>query len=136
MRYLPIFFCCLLMAACSTPRTTTSNAETTAVTTTAPEVADSYAGEWDIAVMDTPGGTVKGVLTLTDAGEELSGTINVNGSDVDLSSVERTDDGLMIEFYSPEYQTSVDVKLKGAPSANELTGTALNTYMTVATRKM
>ncbi|WP_116106383.1 hypothetical protein [Lewinella sp. IMCC34191] len=133
MRYLPILFCCLLTAACSTPRTATSPPEEMVE----PDLGNTtYAGDWDITVMDTPGGTVKGVLSLTGSGDELDGTINVNGSSVDLSSVERTDDGLMIEFYSTEYQTTVDLKLKGQPSADELTGTALNTYMTVATRKM
>lgn len=121
-----------MVAACATPRTAPVP-ETPAAPATAQA---SYAGDWDLTVMDTPAGTVKGILTLTETADDaLGGTINVNGSDVNLRSVERTADGLLITFYSSDYQTDIDFRLKGEPSADELTGTALNTYMTVATRK-
>ena len=133
MRYL-LFFFLLATVACSTPNAATPEAS-------APEVAEpveapTYAGEYDLRVMDTPAGTVTGTLSLVRGeGDDLAGTITVNGKATDLREVNRTDDGVSLKFYSSDYQMDIDMRLKGAPGANELTGTALNSYMTVATRK-
>ena len=133
MRYL--IYCLLLTGlACSTPQAVAPEVPASPPAT-AP--APSYTGEYDLKVMDTPAGTVSGTLMLTEGeGDDLSGTITVNGKATDLREVRRTDDGVMIKFYSADYQMDIDMRLKGAPGANELTGTALNSYMTVATRKM
>ncbi len=132
MRYLLILLTVSLVA-CSTPR---ASGTTSSQPTEAPAAAEpSYTGAWDITVMDTPAGTVKGTLTLTESTEGLGGTINVNGSDVNLREVKRTEEGLLINFYSSDYQTDVDMRLNGEPSSDELTGLALNSFMTVATRQ-
>ena len=135
MRYL---IYCLLLAgmACSTPQAATPEVAAPAPPP-ATSPAPSYAGDYDLKVMDTPAGTVSGTLSLSEGdGDELSGTITVNGNAVDLREVNRTDDGITLKFYSSDYQMDIDMRLKGAPGANELSGTALNSYMTVATRKM
>ena len=126
--------CCLLLAgACSTPTVATPPATETAVA----EALPTYAGDWEVTVMDTPAGTVKGAMTLTEGAKGmLDGTFEVGGNDVDLKSVERTSDGLLITFYSSEYNMDIDLRLKGNPTDEQLTGTALGTYMAVATRKM
>ena len=127
------FLCCLLLAAaCSTPTVATPPA----TETTAADALPTYAGDWEVTVMDTPAGTVKGAMTLTEEAEGLDGTFEVGGNDVDLKSVERTSDGLLITFYSSEYNMDIDLRLKGSPADEQLTGTALGTYMAVATRKM
>lgn len=132
MRLLTVFCCLLLAVACSTPTVATPPPAETPVATP----ALTYAGDWDVTVMDTPAGTVKGTMSLADGTDGLEGSFNVGGTDVDLKSVERTADGLLVTFYSTEYGMDIDIRLKGEPSASELTGTALGSYMTVATRKM
>ena len=132
MRLLSFACCLLLAAACSTPTVATPPA----TEAPAPAAALSFAGDWDVTVMDTPAGTVKGAMTLTDGADGLDGTFTVGGNNVDLKSVERTSDGLLVTFYSSEYNMDIDIRLKGSPADEQLTGTALGTYMAVATRKM
>ena len=127
------FLCCLcLAAACATPTVATPPA----AEVPAPAETLTFAGDWDVSVMDTPAGTVKGTMTLTDGAEGLGGTFKVGANDVDLKSVERTSDGLLITFYSSEYNMDVDLRLQGGPADKQLIGTALGSYRTVATRRM
>ena len=121
------------LASCGTPKVT---APSPTVTAPAPAAAASYAGQWTVTVNDTPAGTVTGQMTLTETADGLSGSFTAGGATTDLRSVTRTDDGLTITFYSSEYQTDVDLKLKGTPDADTLTGQALGTYSVTAAREM
>lgn len=132
MRYLLIFAFLLILIACSTPQSTATTPETTAP---AAAPSETYAGMWDVTVSDTPMGTVNGELSLQEGANGLEGSFTAGGQSTDLRSVGRTDDGLLIMFYSSEYQTDVDIRLKGEPGDDTLEGTALRTYKTVATRK-
>ena len=96
----------------------------------------SYAGEYDITVSDTPAGTVSGTLMLMQEGDDMSGSFMSGGNTTELKSVTKTADGVRISFYSTEYQTDVDMNLKGAPGADELSGMTLGSYKTVAKRKL
>lgn len=131
MQYYVLSFFLLLVVSCSTPASTA-----TASASTAPAAAPkSYAGEWAVKVSDTPAGTVAGVMTLAEGEDGLTGSFNAGGNSTELRSVERTDDGLLIKFYSMEYQTDVDLRLQGMPGDDTLEGMALGSYKTVATRK-
>lgn len=133
MRYL-IFAALLLVAlGCSTPQATA-----TSPTATAPAAAPdkTYADVWEVTVSNTPMGTVNGEMTLEEGPDGMTGSFTAGGKSTELRNVERTDEGLLIEFYSSEYQTDVDIRLSGAPDADTLEGTSLNSYKTVATRKM
>ena len=132
MRYALLLFLPLFWTACSTPRAVT---EPTVTETEVVAEDASYAGSWELKVMDTPAGTVNATLMLSETADGLDGSLMMDGSEIDLRSVNTTDDGLVINFYSPQYQTDVDVRLKGMPSDEQLTGMALSTYMAVATRK-
>ena len=131
MQYL-IFLPLLFALSCTAP-TVTSTAPAPAPTET---MAETYAGDWDVTVSDTPAGTVKGILTITDSGDGMSGSFSSQGKSTDLRSVERTDAGLLIKFYSDEYQTDIDIRLNGGPGEETLSGSTLGSFETVATRKM
>jgi hypothetical protein len=129
-----LFLSLLFTVACSTTRSSSTGTESSP-TTSAPAPAPSYAGDWDITIKDTPAGTFTGVLSIAESADGLTGTLNTGGDSIDLSTVKRTEDGVMVEFYSPDYQMDIDIRLKGDPDAPSLTGTTLGDYMTVATRK-
>ena len=89
-----------------------------------------------MTVQDTPLGTVKGDLLLTQADDgSLSGTFTSSGQTLKLTKVQRTDDGLAVSFYYPDYQTDVNMMLIGAATESVLTGKTLGQYLTSASRK-
>ncbi len=124
------------LTAC-TPRSATTpaspNVSPTATTPVTPQA--TYAGTYEVTVRDTPAGTVSGTLTLTEANGKMTGSFVAGGNTTELRSVSTTEDGLRVSFYSSEYQTDVDMDLKGAPGAEELSGMTLGSYATVAIRK-
>lgn len=131
------FILCVLLFISCTPRAATVPAPDVLPETMTPETPqETYAGDYDVTVSDTPGGTVTGSLMLMEGGGELSGNFVSGGSTMELKSVSKTDDGLRISFYSTEYQTDVTMNLKGAPGADVLSGMTLGSYATVAKRKM
>ncbi|MBB4081039.1 hypothetical protein GGR28_003680 [Lewinella aquimaris] len=135
MRYAYIFLALLLVAGCSTPAAVSG---TTAPAANSPAPAApqaTYAGEWEVTVSDTPGGTVTGLLSLEEGAEGMTGSFVSGGTTTQLSSVEPSEDGLRIEFYSSEYQTDVYMQFEGGPEATTLSGKTLSTYDTRATRK-
>ncbi|MCP9235944.1 hypothetical protein [Lewinella sp. JB7] len=134
MRYTLILFA-LLMMGCSSTRTTAAPPPVVAETLTPPTPQATYAGDWEVTISDTPGGTVTGTLTLSETEEGLAGAFVAGGSTTTLRSVKATDEGMRIEFYSSEYQTDVYIQLEGGPEADVLTGKTLSTYDTRATRK-
>jgi hypothetical protein len=121
----------LTMVACSTPTSTS----TTTAPASAPTPAASYAGTWALSIQNTPAGTITGDLQLSETSGELSGKLLTGGSEIDVPTVERTSDGLRLEFYSNDYQMDVVIRLTGEPDADSLTGQTLGQYQTVATRK-
>lgn len=123
-----------LALGCSTPRTNTTTNAPTEVATPAP--APTFAGDWEVTVEDTPAGTVNGTLSLMEDNGEWSGTFASGGSTIDMETVRRTDDGLMVQFYSSEYQTDVTINLRGEPGDEMLEGDTLGMYTTTARRKM
>ncbi|NJB87559.1 hypothetical protein GGR26_003343 [Lewinella marina] len=132
MRKLFFALVVVTLAACSSPRTAADSTTPPAAEVEAP----TYAGEWDVVVRDTPAGTVTGSMILEGGPDGLSGKFLSNGRETTLRSVEPTEGGLKILFYSSEYMTDVYLNLNGEPSDDELTGTALDSYAVVATRKM
>lgn len=138
MQYSLLLILLLFAFGCSTPAETAGTSSTMAPATAAEPAAtaQTYAGDWDVKVSDTPSGTVTGMLSLVENAEGLSGEFTAGGQTTKLRSVAKTDDGLVIQFYSSEYQTDIDIRLKGEADAPTLTGSTLGTYATVATRKM
>jgi hypothetical protein len=124
----------VLAIGCSTP-TATSPSGSDSPTAPAPAPAASYAGDWDLTIRNTPVGTFTGVLSITETDDGLSGTLTSSGQTIDMRSVEQTDDGMRVEFYSTDYQMDIDIRLTGDPGDVSLTGTTLGDYTTVATRK-
>ncbi len=98
--------------------------------------AKSFVDSWNVTMSDTPLGTVNGVLTVRDTGGKLGGTFVAEGQTYTLTKAAATDAGMTATFYYPEAQTNVDIVLKGAPTADELTGTTMGDFKTVARRKM
>ena len=136
--YVLLMFCLLLTVSCSTSKTPATPAGTAPSTTSAAPAAApaaSYAGDWEVTVKNTPGGTVTGTMTLTETAEGLAGSFKVGDQETELRSVSATEDGLRLSFYSAEYQTDVDMRLKGAPDADTLEGSTLSQFPTTATRK-
>ncbi len=126
----------LLLALGCTPRaSTTASPEPLPEAPAGESTAMTYVGEYDVTVSDTPAGTVTGTLMITEVDGDLTGSFVAGGSSTELQSVSTTDDGLRINFYSAQYQTDVNMNLKGAPGAATLSGTTLGSYRTVATRK-
>ncbi|WP_116126857.1 hypothetical protein [Lewinella sp. IMCC34183] len=134
MRYLIILLALACASAC-TPTRDASAAATTTPATTTPD-APSYAGEWDVTVSDTPAGTVRGTLVLSEGDDGLEGVFVVEDAETKLRSVSATDAGLKLSFYSSQYNTDVNMDLKGAPSEQNLIGTTLGSFRTTAVRKM
>ncbi|CAH1001927.1 hypothetical protein LEM8419_02841 [Neolewinella maritima] len=126
----------LLIVACSTPRASGGQTSIASPTPTAPAApAPSYAGEWEVTVKDTPGGTVTGTLMLTETADGLTGAFVAGEQETELRTVTAADGVLRLSFYSAEYQTDVDMRLNGAADATTLEGSTMGQFATTATRK-
>lgn len=115
-------------AACSTTKATAGGKGK------APE--KTYAGTWMVTVEDTPLGTVKGEMTLTETEEGLTGVYVSEGRTFKLSDVVVGEGTLTSVFYYSDYGVDVDVSLKGAPTDDTLIGSSMGEYRTTAVRKV
>ena len=125
----------LALSAC-TPKATNGPASAKTDTTASATPAKSFVDAWDVTMSDTPLGTVNGVLTVEETAGKLGGVFVSQGQTYSLTKAAVTDAGMTASFYYPEAQTNVDIVLKGAPTADELTGTTMGDFKTVARRKM
>ncbi|MTB51480.1 hypothetical protein [Lewinella sp. W8] len=126
MRILIIALALCFFAGCSTAAKVPAAAE-------AP--AKSFAGTWTVSVAGTPLGDVKGDLKIVSTAEGLSGTWTTDGQTLPLSTVRKTEDGLLAVFYFSSYDVDVDIDLTGAETADNLVGVTMGEYRTTAVRK-
>lgn len=134
MKTFPLLSLLLVLTAC-TPKATTGPASAKTDTSASRTPAKSFVDRWDVTMNDTPLGTVSGVLTITDTAGKLGGTFVTERQTYTLTKTAVGDDGMTATFYYPDAQTNVDIVLKGAPTADELTGTTMGDFKTVARRK-
>ncbi len=136
MKILALLLSLLSVFACTPKAAGPASAKTdTSVTSMPSTPAKSFVDAWDVTMSDTPLGTVKGVLTITDTGGKLGGSFVAQGQTYTITKAAATASGMTASFYYPEAQANVDVVLKGSPTADELTGTTMGDFKTVARRK-
>ena len=96
----------------------------------------TFADEWAVRIAGTPQGDATGILTVV-AGDDgaLTGTIATDEGTLELSTATATAEQLTVSFYYPPANTNVDIRLTGAPSADELSGLTLGQFATTAVRQ-
>lgn len=103
--------------------------------TTAKVPAKTFADTWTVSMSNTPLGNVEGELTIVSTAEGMSGTWSADGQTLPLSTVMKTEEGMVAVFYFPSYDIDVDIDLTGEETADSLTGITMGEYRTTAVRK-